>query len=292
MTIKERTSKTRFLHICLAVVFSAALSAKLTAQGITSTVPSKSDDPAKTQLAIPGGAGAVVSSSGTAAAGPLIGFQVWQPDRFLVSSFFTFSPPQNLSGTQHDFGSFLLNPPGQGTSFSFAGNKVIPICNGSKILSCDRADGVFFVGVAGRAGLSSTNWQTGSDSTAQSAQGTVAYLTPSFLLTSKTYSFTDSEGGDKNEYQFGFSAGEGLRYITGDLGQSQNDALRKQLLGTTKKNFHGLELEFFVRMNSFKPYFRYSRFLLPNGVSVQGLSNGQVVFGVDVLSSIFQKTLN
>src|ERR1051325_823751 len=83
-------------------------------QSLTANLSAPKDKQDDTQIAIPGGAGATVTGSGTAGAGPLLGFQVWKQDDFLLSSFFSFSAPQTISGQQHDFGAFLLNPPGQG----------------------------------------------------------------------------------------------------------------------------------------------------------------------------------
>lgn len=104
-------------------------------------------DGTSTEISIPGGAGAAINGGSTGAAGPLIGFQVWQPDNYLISTFFTFAPPQELAGTKRDFGSFLLTPPGRGTSFTFAGSKVHAVGEH------------FFVGGGGRAGITNTTWK-------------------------------------------------------------------------------------------------------------------------------------
>ena len=271
------------------VLLAVSFSVNLHAQSLTSNISAPKDQEETTQIAIPGGAGATVSGTGTAGAGPLLGFQVWQQDSFLISSFFTFSAPQNVSGEQHDFGAFLLNPPGQGTSYSFAGNRVwkcFPVhgCSGK-----EKTDAPVFVGIGGRLGVTNTTWQTGSGSTAQNVSGTVAYFTPAVLVTSNT--FITGENTDQNQYQFGISAGPAFRYIAGDLAQSSNDAFRQQTLGATKKSFTGLEVEFFVRMNSFRPFVRFSRFDVGNGTNIPGFSGVQAIFGVDVLSAIFKKSL-
>jgi hypothetical protein len=253
-------------------------------QSLTSAVTAK-DDTDATQIAIPGGAGATVTGSGTAGAGPQLGFQVWHQDKYLLSSFFTFSAPQAISGQQHDFGAFLLNPPGQGTSYSFAGNKVQCLPHFVHCDSGDRHDAVAFVGIAGRLGLTQTSWQNGTTSTAPSVSGTVAYITPAFLATSKTY-VIDPDKHDN--VQFGLSVGPTFRYIAGDLGQDTNQAFRLQTLGTTKKSYTGLEVEFFVQLNQFQPYVRVSHFSPPKEGDISGFSGTQVVFGVNVLSAIYQ----
>jgi hypothetical protein len=269
----------------LCVAFASCL--RLEGQSLTATLSVPKDKQDDTQIAIPGGAGATVTGSGTAGAGPLLGFQVWKQDNFLLSSFFSFSAPQAISGQQHDFGAFLLNPPGQGTSYSFAGNRVVPCF---LFVTCDKTTAPVFVGIAGRAGVTNTSWQTGSGSTSQSVSGTVAYITPAILLTSKTY-VTGETNEEQNQYQFGVSAGPGFRYIAGDLAQSSNDTFRQQTLGTTKKSMLGVEIEFFVRLNSFRPFVRFSRFTLPNRTDISGFSGTQALFGVDVLSAIFKKSL-
>jgi hypothetical protein len=53
----------------------------------------------------------------------------------------------------------------------------------------------------------------------------------------------------------------------------------------------GVEIEFFVRLNSFRPFVRFSRFTLPNRTDISGFSGTQALFGVDVLSAIFKKSL-
>jgi hypothetical protein len=298
-----------------ALALGAFVNASGQSTSAANALSTKSGDEDTTQLSVPGGAGATVTSTGTAGAGPLIGFQVGKQDDSFISSFFTFSPPQTLTGQQHDFGAFLLNPPGQGTSFTFVGNKVFGVYRDkdsklvikkSKGVKTDDvtkpatvADAAFFWGFGVRAGISSTVWQTGAGSTQQSESGTVLYLVPEFVVTSKTYKLQDAAGVDTNQYQFGASVGPSFRGIGGDLAQVKNDAFRASLLGTDEKAHWGTEVTFFVRMNQFKPYVRFTHFSQPptsfpqaaKGIDVAGFSGSQFVFGVDVLSAIFQTKL-
>jgi hypothetical protein len=114
-------------------------------------------------------------------------------------------------------------------------------------------------------------------------------MTPALLLTSKTYVVDIDKN---NTVQFGLSVGPTFRYIAGDLGQNTNIALRQQTLGTKKKSYTGPEVEFFVRLNQFQPYVRVSHFSSPKEGDILGFSGTQVVFGVNVLSAIFQTTLS
>jgi hypothetical protein len=157
-----------------------------------------------------------------------------------------------------------------------------------------------YVGFGARGGITNTAWQPQAVSTsavaAPALNGTVGYLTPEFLLTSKTYiQESASTSGQGNQYQFGVGVGPSWRLIGGDLAQGRSTAttptLRSQLLGTDQTSFTGFEVTFFVRMNQFKPYVRYSHFSAPNKINILGLTGSQFVFGVDVLSAIYQTTL-
>ena len=64
------------------------------------------------------------------------------------------------------------------------------------------------------------------------------------------------------------------------------------LLGTNRNHYTGVELTFFVRLNQFKPYVRYSHFSAPHGTDINGFTGSQFVFGVDVLSPLFQTVLS
>ena len=285
--VKSASAARGFILVLTLVAIPANLWAQSTVSITSST---KDEDKEKTHLAVPGGAGATVTSTGTAGAGPLIGFQVWKLDKYFASSFFSFSPPLTVSGQQREFGTFLLNPSGRGTSYAFIGNKMWGFypagqCANAKS-NCTVSNAHAFYGIGIRGGITNTTWQTESESEVQSVDGTVAYVAPEFVVTSKTYN--QSEG---NQYQFGLGVGPSFRFIAGDLAQAQNDDFRKRVLGTDQKSKAGVEITFFVRMNEFKPYVRFSHFSPPNSVDVPGFSGSQFVFGVDVLSPIFKTTL-
>lgn len=302
----KRAAVRRFGRTCLLAASLSACCGHLAGQSapgnaITTPTDANGQPVSGTQIAVPGGAGASAATSGSASAGPILGFQVWQQDRFFLASFFTFSVPQTFSGQapiagqavsaqQSTFGSLLLNPPAQGTSYSFTGNKMFEFPR----KQADVAKADFFVGGEVRAGITNATW-TEAAATPISLNATIAYIVPEFLATSKTYTFqmTDNNGKliSSNQYQFGLAAGPTLRFIGGDVAQKTNDAVRAALLGTTDKEMAGLELTFFVRMNQFKPYVRFTHFSAPQGNDIPGFSGSQFVFGVDVLSPLFQTTL-
>lgn len=91
--------------------------------------------------------------------------------------------------------------------------------------------------------------------------------------------------------------GPTFRFVGGDLGQISQNNFRLQTLGTSKRAFSGSEFEFFVRENQFRPFVRFTYFPRPAGMSgspadIGGFSGTQFVFGVDVLSPIYQNTLS
>ncbi len=315
----------RYLVLAAFVINAASLALAQGAPGNSVSTPPGSET--TTQLAVPGGAGATLTPSGTAAAGPILGFQVWQQDKFFISSFFTFSvpqtfsgqppaPPQTVSPQQGSFGALLLNPPGQGTSYSFTGNRMwgvypttgLKACTATKpqkdssgnvmknaagvvqrtSADCTVADAYFFFGSELRGGITNASW-TESTAIPVTVGSSVAYMAPELLVTSKTYNFVTN--GNQNQYQFGAAAGPSFRFLGGDVAQAENSAFRNSLLGTTKTKMSGFELTFFVRMNQFKPYVRYTHFAPSAGNNIAGFSGSQFTFGVDVLSPLFQTTL-
>ena len=291
-----------------------------------------------TQLAVPGGAGATITPSGTAAAGPVLGFQVWQLDNYFLSGFFTFSVPQGFSGQppamgqtvspqQSTFGTLVLNPPGQGTSYSFTGSKVwgwypgglhgcskaLPVRkleNGNPATdtqgrpvfetetdgtirtvdaSCSVTDAYAFIGGELRGGITNAAF-TEQTSAPISLNGSVAYVVPELMITSRTYN--ETVGMQPNQYQFGVTFGPSFRFLGGDFAQKSNNAFREALLGTSQTSMTGVELTFFLRLNQFKPYVRFTHFSAPKEGDIAGFSGSQFIFGVDVLSPLFQTTLS
>ena len=68
------------------------------------------------QMAIPAGAvGSISPSANNGSAGGLIGFKYWQEDRFYCSLFGSYTTAQTIMGNQASFGSFVLNPPNNGS---------------------------------------------------------------------------------------------------------------------------------------------------------------------------------
>ena len=310
MKLRPPRSSERYNPLARSFVLIAAVIAfalNLLGQGAPGNAMSTPKDTPvdATQLAVPGGAGATAAASGSASAGAVLGFQVWQQDKFFLASFFTFAVPQTFTGQppaagqtispQHGtFGSLLLNPPGQGTSYSFTGNYMLgwyPTGGLKCTTACTVDKAIFFVGGEVRAGITNAAW-TEATSTPISLNSSIGYIVPEFLLTSKTYNYTGAKDSGQNQYQFGAAMGPSLRFIGGDIAQSENTAVRTTLLGTNKTSMAGLELTFFVRMNQFKPYVRFTHFAPPYGMNVPGFSGSQFVFGVDVLSPLFQATLS
>lgn len=225
-------------------------------------------------LAVPAGASATTDFE-TTGAGATIGFQVWKEDRYLLGAFFSYAPSKRVAGTDRDFGSFLLNPPAEGTSMSVFGNKMwsvkVPVFS--------------LMGASGRAGVTSTAWEADIAGTKTAVDGFVSYFNVSYLVTTNTY-HADTAG---NKYQIGFEIGPTVRILGGDLGQNTDFRKSATVLGTDTGTFLGLDATFFVRLNAVQPYVRVS--YVKNDVTIRGLTGFQAVFGVNALSAIFQTAI-
>jgi hypothetical protein len=111
-------------------------------------------------------------------------------------TFFTFSAPRTISGSQKDFGGFLLNPPGQGTSF---------YVSASKAWQSPLPD--LLIGIAGRTGITQSNFEATVAGTKQTLSAFAGYFTPSLLIATKTYQAkTDGDMATPNEYQVGLES--------------------------------------------------------------------------------------
>jgi hypothetical protein len=294
------------LHACLGVTVALAFmilvtSISVSAQGSPSangvkanTTGNTADTTAGTtadtpQVTVPGSATASVTNQ-SAGAGATVGVEIWKKDHSLLGVFFTFAPASTLSGAQGTFGSFLLNPPASGTSLSVVGNHFWGLNQHGQLNdSCQSAGNcALLIGAAVRGGITNTTWST-SDSTPQSAQGYVAYLTPAVTIASRTISYGDAAATNAaaaNEVQFGLEIGPTFRIIGGDLGQMS--ALRQSLLGTSVTSMTGFDVTLWARLNTFRPFVRISKFSNPAGTAIPGLTGGQAIFGIDVLAALFQ----
>lgn len=264
----------KFVLLVIAGLLSPTIAL---AQNVSLLSPKTTEDTSQTQVAVPAGATASVNSS-NADAGPIFGFQVWneQAQGFL-GAFFTFSVPKTISGTQKDFGNFLLDPPSGGTSFYISGSKALTQLRWGGLL-----------GVAGRAGVTSATWEASPNGTDASESAFVAYANPNVLLASKTFQTNADPKSTPNEYQVGLETGPSWRFVGGNV--ALDDAFRAspEVLGTRDKRMFGWETTVFVRLNAFQPYVRFSYFKRRSDGDVLGLTGFQAVFNVNVLSAIFQ----
>jgi hypothetical protein len=230
------------------------------------------------QWAIPAGATAAVDNTDAGTGlGPILGIQFWQQDKYFGSFLFSQAPETEITGSQREFGTFLLSPPFTGTSFSGGFNKILGQPKG------------MLAGLSGRAGITRMKWSgnvspsLNASPTLQTAPGDIAYIGGGVLLMSPTF-----KRDDRNEYQFGVEGHWTWRSIIGDLASLKNDSFRQTIIGTTDTNFNGPELTFFVRLNSAQPFLRLSRVKSQGESSVDGLHGWQTFFGMTVLSAIFQ----
>ncbi len=223
------------------------------------------------QMAVPIGATAGLAEHDSDV-GAVLGFQLWKKDVGFLAVFFSFSGAQTISGSQSEFGSFLLNPATNGNSFYLAGNRV-----------WQAGHAPLWMGPSGRIGVTRSTWEATTAAGAQSVGGFVGYFSPTFLLTSGTYSTTT---GDRNEYQFGLEVGPSLRLLGGDLAQSDAFLSDPTVLGSADHSYLGYELTFFARLNSAQPFIRISHFSADNPIS--GFSGTQAIIGFNILTSVFK----
>ena len=99
------------------------------------------------------------------------------------------------------------------------------------------------------------------------------------------FSGTIGEAGHQKPVSMVLDVGLVSRHLRGDL--YSQDAIRQSLLGTTKKDFYGLELGLGLQYDNLRAGFSYY-FL--NG-DVPGLSHGQVVAGVSIQANLVGGTV-
>jgi hypothetical protein len=231
-----------------------------------------------TRIAVPVAVSSDLGGEGQRGVAPTVGFQIWRRDKFFVGSFFTLSATD--PSVTEQYGAFVLNPPLKGHSFYVSGNYL------HDILKKD-ADGKSFLlgGVGARWGTTSASFEftpSGGTALKRSGFGIAAAVTAQLA----TRTFDVAMGDTTGEFQMGVEMGPTWRLLGGDL--SQDDSFRRQVLGTDKSSFSGFEFTFFTRVNSVQPFARFSTFSRPNGTVINGFTGRQVVWGVNVASSLFQ----
>ena len=245
----------------------------------TSRVPG--EVPPEAQVAVPVAASSDLGGNGQKSIAPTVGFQVWKKDRFFLGSFFSVAASDSTVSEKH--GSLLLNPPMTGRSFYVAGNCTLyPTWCGKP---GQVADSAVLVGIGGRWGTTGADIQftpTGGTATSRNAFATYQSVTLQVLSKTMAIELKDTT----SEFQIGLEIGPTWRMLGGDFGE--DDAFRKQVLGTTKSSFVGLEATFFLRLNSVQPFARFSKFGRPDGVVINGFTGRQIVWGVNVASALFQ----
>jgi hypothetical protein len=227
------------------------------------------------RLAVPVAASSDLGGENQRGVSPTLGFQIWQRDRFFVGAFFTIATTNEA--ITDNYGAFLLNPPLKGHSFYISGNYLAWPSKGSR--------SPLKAGVGGRWGTTSAGFEfTPPAGTVQKLDGfgTVASITGQFV----TRTFDVSLGDTTGEFQLGVETGPTWRGLGGDLGE--DDALRRQILGTDRAGFWGWETTFFLRVNDIQPFARFSSFGRPDGTVIHGFTGRQVVWGVNVASTLFQ----
>src|SRR5262245_15885493 len=229
------------------------------------------------RIAVPVGVGSDLGGGDQKGVAPAIGFQLWENDNYFIGAFFTLAATDTV--VSEKYGTFVLNPPLKGRSFYVSGNYILNRKSSPQVL----------FGVGGRWGTTSSSFEftpSGGSAVKQDGFGTVAAVTGQIMT--KTHHVT--VGGETSEFQLGVELGPSWRLLGGDL--SENDSFRKQILGTDKSAFAGFELTFFTRLSGVQPFARFSNFGRPDGVVIAGFTGRQIVWGVNVASSLFNAKID
>jgi hypothetical protein len=229
------------------------------------------------RVAVPVAATSNLGGTDQKGVAPTIGFQIWKRDEFFLGAFFSIAAAD--ATVKETYGGFVLDPPMQGRSFYVSGNRTWGLKKtGQKPY--------LLLGAGGRVGTTSANIEItpAGASAATTRGGFASFATLGFQVASPSI---DVKVGDAtNEFQLGVEFGPTWRLLGGDIGE--DDAFRQLFLGTGRSTFRGFETTFFVRINSVQPFARFSSFGRPDNVVIRGLTGRQVVWGINVASTLFQ----
>ena len=182
------------------------------------------------------------------------------------------------------YGASLL-PPASGRSFNSALLDVRrPILPGlDEKCTKEPKDRVCQFGLHMYASASASTWATAKDATGKPTAVTDVPVWGSGL--GAYYTFFD--GGVKDtttRVAMALDATLASRHLRGDLSAADatNAALRKAILGTSGKDFNGLEIGLNIRYNELNAGLTYYSF----GGDVAGLSHGQVVAAISVRATL------
>ncbi len=209
-------------------------------------------------------------------AGGIIGIEYSKSNTFFLSILFNYAGNARISGGPKNFGSFLLNPISNGSTFILSGNRLFPVKAKNKLIKNT------LIGVGWCVGASLTEWEAPILEETKIVEGQILYFSPSFILCSSEIKF----GNQDESFQWGGTIGPVIRWITGDLGQANAFRKDNKVLGVEKKNFIGLEASIFLRINKLKPFIRFSYVGSKNPIA--GFSDFRVLFGFDIVSSLFK----
>lgn len=258
-----------FFTICTVFSFSQNVNI------MTDTIETE-EDPEPTVISFPIGATGGIKPNKAdepANGGAIMGLQIGKKNNYFLSILFNYSGTKKIAGEQSSFGSFILNPSTEGSSFTLSGNKLMTI-PGTKIL----------FGFSGRLGVSFTEWEVTNTEGTEAHNGSLLYLVPGVILVSNEMDY-----GDTGKFQVGLEVGLGIRKIIGDLSQADEFISRDEVLGVSRTSFSGLEATIFLRLNNVKPFIRIT--LYPEKYGIKGFSGFQAYLGFDLIAPLFKDRL-
>ena len=209
----------------------------------------------------------------TGNAGGIFGFYYGMSDTFSLSFLYNISGDNKVFGLPEQFGSFLLNPSSNGSSFLATGEYILK--NGAKTS----------LGLSFRGGISFTDWEATIAGAAVSHKGQVFFFVPSLRFCTNERNF-----GDNNTLKIIVDVGLGIRGIIGNLGQTPEFLSDKAVLGWDKKIFVGGELTISARINKITPFIRITCYSPKS--DIPSFSDLQAYIGIDVISTLFSSKVN
>ena len=208
-------------------------------------------------------------SEDTGGAGASLGLQFVPNEKWFFDVQFSLSGNNDLTGSQADFGSYVLNPSTDGMGFHGQARYVI--------------ESPF--AVSGGFGGSGTAWEAmvgpDGDLTKTRFEGFILYGNVALQIATQV----KDGGDDKNKIWLGIEIGPAFRTFGGDLGLMDDFRASPKVLGVGDTSFMGLQVTAFAELNDrTRPYARFTRY---GDGSIAGLSRWQWSLGVDVIGTAF-----
>lgn len=161
---------------------------------------------------------------------------------------------QRIVTNQRDFGTGVLTPLNSGQAVNL------------QIIGYNRITYFGLIsGFSARYTGSNRNWQLNPDTVVQTTSNLIRVGVFHDIVPYKY----------RNDYSVTLGIAFARNNISGDIGQNENESLRRIFLGTDRKSFNGYEFSLGFRLKNIRAEFNY--LIFPSDVSVPGLTGGRLV---------------